>query len=102
MRVPIQEATTEKRSLSWALIDRSPGYQQSGLPQDITTGSLACGYHQYSSKHSAGTCPTKGRQGICLLPPFPFGGDSNIFERLAEKMLCPEGAEPPRKATRRS
>ena len=33
---------------------------------------------------------------------FPSGGDSNIFERLAEKMLCPQGAEPPRKATRRS
>ena len=33
---------------------------------------------------------------------FPSGGDSNIFERLAEKMLCPKGAAPPRKATRRS
>ena len=33
---------------------------------------------------------------------FPFGGDSNIFERLVEKLLCPQGAEPPRKATRRS
>ena len=67
MRVPIQEATTEKRSLSWALIDRSPGYQQSGLPQDITTGSLACGYHQYSSKYSAGTCPTSPRPNLIKL-----------------------------------
>ena len=87
--VPIQEATTEGCSLSWVLIDKSPGNQKIGLPQGITTGSLVCGYHQYSSKYSAGTCPTKGRQGVCLLPPFPFGGDSNIFERLAEKMLCP-------------
>ena len=55
--VPIQEATTEKCYLSWALIDKSLGYQRSGLPQGITTGSLACGYHQYSSEYSAGTCP---------------------------------------------
>ena len=70
MRVPIQEATTEKRSLSWVLIDRSPGYQQSGSPQDITTGSLACGYHQYSSEYNAGTCPTKGRQGKPFRPNY--------------------------------
>ena len=100
--LPIQEATTEGRFLSWVLIDRAPGYQRSSLPQGISTGSLASRYHQYSSKYSAGTCPTKGRQGVCLLPPFPFGGDSNIFERLAEKMLCPQGAAPPRKDTCRS
>ena len=56
-RVPIQEATSEGRSLPRALIDRPPGYRQSGLPQGITAGSPACGYHQYSSKYSAGTCP---------------------------------------------
>ena len=97
--VPIQEATTEGRSLPRALIDRPPGYRQSGLPQGITAGSPACGYHQYSSEYNAGTCPTKGRQGVCLLPPFPFGGDSNIFERLAEKMLCPY-CEPQRSVSR--
>ena len=45
------------RWLSWVLIDKSPGYQQSGLSQEITTGSPASIYHQYSSKYSAGTCP---------------------------------------------
>ena len=55
--VPIQEATTKNRSPPWVLIDKSLGYQQSSLPQDITTGSLASRYHQYSSKYSAGTCP---------------------------------------------
>ena len=97
--VPIQEATTENRFPPWVLIDKSPSDQRSGLPQDVTTGSLACGYHPYTSKYGAGTCPTKGRQGVCLLPPFPFGGDSNIFERLAEKMLCPY-CEPQRSVSR--
>ena len=97
--VPIQEAITEKCYLSWVLIDKSLGPQQSGLPRGITTGSPACGYHPYSSEYGAGTCPTKGRQGVCLLPPFPFGGDSNIFERLAEKMLCPY-CEPQRSVSR--
>ena len=50
------------------------------------TGSPACRYHQYSSKYSAGTCPTKGRQGVCLLPPFPFGGDRRFLEPQAEKI----------------
>ena len=67
MRVPIQEATTEKRSLSWVLIDKPPGHQQSGLPQDITTGSLACGYHPYSSKYGADTCPTFPRPNLIKL-----------------------------------
>ena len=39
--LPIYEATTENRFPPWVLIDRSPGYQQSGLPQGITTGSPA-------------------------------------------------------------
>ncbi len=56
-RMPIQEATTEGRWLSWALIDRSPSNQQSGLPRGVTAGSLVCGYHQYSSEYNAGTCP---------------------------------------------
>ena len=55
--LPIQEATTEKRSPSRALIDKSPGNQKSGLPQGVTAGSLSSSYHQYSSKYSAGTCP---------------------------------------------
>ena len=55
--LPIQEATTEGRSLSWVLIDRSPGNQQSGLFRGITPGSLVSSYHQYSSEYSAGTCP---------------------------------------------
>ena len=55
--VPIQEATTENRFPPWVLIDKSLGYQRSGLPQGITTGSLACGYHPYSSEYNAGTCP---------------------------------------------
>ena len=97
--VPIQEVTTEGRSPPWVLIDMSPGCQQSRPPQGVTTGSPASIYHQYSSKYSAGTCLTKGRQGVCLLPPFPFGGDSNIFERLAEKMLCPY-CEPQRSVSR--
>ena len=97
--LPIQEATTVNRSLSRVLIDKSPGYRQSGLPRGITTGSPACWYHPYSSEYGAGTCPVKGRQGVCLLPPFPFGGDSNIFERLAEKMLCPY-CEPQRSVSR--
>ena len=92
--VPIQEATTEKRSLSWVLIDRSPGRQRSGLLQGITTGSLVCGYHPYSSKYSTGTCPTKGRQGVCLLPPFPFGGDRRFLEPQAEKIDIKRGQRP--------
>ena len=121
--LPIYEATTENRFPPRVLIDRSPGRRQSCPPQGITTGSPVSSYHQYSSKYNAGTCPTKGRQGVCLLPPFPFGGDSNILERLAEKMLLSllraaakrfeanrppgrllgrDGAAPPRKATRRS
>ena len=92
--VHIQEATTEGRSLSWVLIDRSPGYQRSGLPRGITTGSLVCGYHQYSSEYSAGTCPTKGRQGVRLLPPFPFGGDRRFLEPQAEKIDIKRGQRP--------
>ena len=92
--VPIQEATTGKHSLSWVLIDRSPGSQQSSLSQGITTGSLASRYHQYSSEHGAGTCPTKGRQGVCLLPPFPFGGDRRFLEPQAEKIDIKRGQRP--------
>ena len=92
--VPIQEATTENRSLSWVLIDRSPGYRQSGLPRGVTTGSLASRYHPYSSEYSAGTCPTKGRQGVCLLPPFPFGGDRRFLEPQAEKIDVMRGQSP--------
>ena len=92
--VPIQEATTEKCYLSWVLIDKSLGPQQSGFPQGATTGSLACGYHQYSSEYSAGTCPTKGRQGVCLLPPFPFGGDRRFLEPQAEKIDVKRGQSP--------
>ena len=68
--VPIQEATTENRSLSWVLIDKSLGYQQSSLPQDITTGSLASRYHQYSSKYSAGTCPILTGGMAFFISPF--------------------------------
>ena len=92
--LPIQEATTERRSLPRVLIDRSPGYQQSGLPRGITTGSLVSRYHQYSSEYSAGTCPTKGRQGVCLLPPFPFGGDRRFLEPQAEKIDVRRGQSP--------
>ena len=84
--VPIQEATTANRWLSRALIDRSPYCQRSGFLQGITTGSLASRCHQYSSEYGAGTCPTKGRQGVRLLPPFPFGGDRRFLEPQAEKI----------------
>ena len=92
--VPIQEATTENRYISWALIDRSPGRRQSCSPHGITTGSLASRYHPYSSEYSAGTCPTKGRQGVCLLPPFPFGGDRRFLEPQAEKIDIKRGQRP--------
>ena len=69
--LPIQDATTKNRSPPWVLIDKPPGHQQSGLPQDITTGSLACGYHPYSSKHSAGTCPTSPRPNLIKLDSNP-------------------------------
>ena len=92
--LPIQEVTTGKRWLSRALIDKPPGDQRSGLPQGVTAGSPACGCHQYSSEYSAGTCPTKGRQGVCLLPPFPFGGDRRFLEPQAEKIDIKRGQRP--------
>ena len=57
-------------------------------------GSLACGYHQYSSEYGAGTCPAKGRQGVRLLPPFPFGGDRRFLEPQAEKIDIKRGQRP--------
>ena len=73
--VPVQEATTEGCSLSWVLIDKSLGHQQSSFPQGITTGSLVCGYHPYSSEYGAGTCPRVAEaQPFLFSPKFPGDG----------------------------
>ena len=73
-KLPIQEATTENRFPPWALIDKSPNDQQSGLSQGITPGSLACGYHQFSSEYNADTCPAKERPLFSLLISFHLMG----------------------------
>ena len=101
------------RWLSRALIDSSPGRQRSGLLQGITTGSSACGYHLYSSEYSAGTCPTKGRQGVSLLPlfasPFLFtnkfsprwawlGGHPGVWMQFYVRRILAPGTAPGRMA----
>ena len=81
--LPIQEATTEGRSLSWVLIDKSPGNQQSGLFRGITPGSLVSSYHQYSSEYSAGTCPVW--VGDVAFFPFPQSFRESVENHTAQR-----------------
>ena len=109
--VPIQEATTEGRYPPWVLIDKSPSDQRSGLPQGVTTGSLASRYHQYSSKYSAGACPIlTGGMAFFISPFLPaikfpprwawLGGHPGVWMQFHVRSILAPGTAPGRMACR--
>ena len=69
--VPIREATTEGRSLSWVLIDRSPGRQQSFCPRVSPPAVQPAGIINILLSTVQAHVPQKGGRAQAFYRPSP-------------------------------